>query len=239
MDSVVNLNLEARHASDPRPEKTSNNSRYLWLIGALFAGLLAAQAIGFLALGAGRAGLGLSECLLVLHGLLAIVCAWVAFRRAQSIAALFWFLFIVVLVVLLLPTAVQAYDTLFGQAIVSESTRSLLYALYGAPVLMMLFLPETSRVDRVKSEIFLDLFQVSIVIGLIYSPFFFLPSHRMLPADALLRDVSITDGQTLLLLIAAFVRLQFARAPEARNLLVRLSFFLLVCAVITLTGDWV
>jgi GAF domain len=237
MDSVVNLNLEARHASDPRPEKTSNNSRYLWLIGALFAGLLAAQAIGFLALGTGRAGLGLSECLLVLHGLLAIVCAWVAFRRAQSIAALFWFLFIVVLVVLLLPTAVQAYDTLFGQAIVSESTRSLLYALYGAPVLMMLFLPETSRRARVKSEIFLDLFQVAIVIGLIYSTFFFLPARRMQPADALMHNVNITDAQSLLLLFAALIRLQFARVPATRSLLVRLAIFLLVCAVATLVGD--
>src|SRR3984957_11159834 len=237
MDSVVNLNLEARHASDPRPEKTSNNSRYLWLIGALFAGLLAAQAIGFLALGTRRAGLGLSECLLVLHGLLAIVCSCVAFRRAQSIAALFWFLFIVVLVVLLLPTAVQAYDTLFGQAIVSESTRSLLYALYGAPVLMMLFLPETSRRARIKSEIFLDLFQVAIVIGLIYSTFFFLPARRMQPADALMHNVNITDAQSLLLLFAALIRLQFARVPATRSLLVRLAIFLLVCAVATLVGD--
>ena len=209
------------------------------IVGLIFAGLMAAQAIGFLVLGTGKFGLGLSETINVMQAMLAIVCASIAFRRSKNTVALFWLLFIVDLIILMVPTALQAYDTIFDQSIVSESTRSLLYALYGAPVLMMLFLPETSRVDRVKSEIFLDLFQVSIVVGLIYSTFFFLPSHRMLPADALLRDVSITDAQTLLLLIAAFVRLQFARAPEARNLLVRLSFFLLVCAVVTLTGDWV
>lgn len=61
----------------------------------------------------------------------------------------------------------------------------------------------------------------------------------MLPADALLHDISITDAQSLLLLIAAFVRLQFTRVSKARSLLMRLVIFLLVCAVVTFTGDWI
>ena len=40
---------------------------------------------------------------------------------------------------------------------------------------MLLFLPETHRRARVRSEIFLDLFQIAIVVALIYSTFFFLP----------------------------------------------------------------
>ena len=213
--------------------------RQAWFVGLLFAALMAAQALGFLVLGTGRAGRGLAESILVLVSFLALACAWNAFRRAQGITALFWFLFAAVLVVLLVPTAFQAYDTLFDQAILSASTWRLLYCLYGAPILMMLFLPETSRRARVKSEIFLDLFQVAIVVGLVYSTFFFLPAQRMLPADALLHNISISDAQSLLLLIAALVRLQFARVASTRNLLLRLGLFLLVCAVATCIGDWI
>src|ERR1700687_4138843 len=215
------------------------NLRQPWFVGLLFAALIAAQALGFLVLGTGQAGRAFAESVLVLVSLLALACAWNAFRRAQGITALFWFLFAAVLVVLLVPTAFQAYDTLFDQAILSASTWRLLYCLYGAPILMMLFLPETSRRAQVKSEIFLDLFQVAIVVGLVYSTFFFLPAQRMLPADALLRNISISDAQSLLLLVAALVRLQFVRLSSTRSLLLRLGLFLLVCAVATCIGDWI
>src|ERR1700680_2919310 len=215
------------------------NLRQPRFVGLLFAALIAAQALGFLALGTGRAGRGLAESILVLVSFLALACVWIAFRRAQVITALFLLLFAAVLVVLLVPTAFQAYDTLFDQSILSESTWRLLYCLYGAPILMMLFLPENRRHARVKSEIFLDLFQVAIVVGLIYSTFFFFPAQRMLPADALLHNISISDAQSLLLLIAALVRLQFASVSNTRNLLFRLGLFLLVCAVATCIGDWI
>jgi diguanylate cyclase (GGDEF)-like protein len=141
--------------------------------------------------------------------------------------------------VLLIPTVIQTYDTLFDQTVLSNSAQNLLYALYGAPILMMLFLSETHRRARVKSEIFLDFFQVAIVVGLVYSTFFFLPAQRMLPADALLHDISLSDVQSLLLLIAVLVRLQFARVPSTRNLFLRLALFLIVCAVATFVGDWI
>jgi diguanylate cyclase (GGDEF)-like protein len=213
--------------------------RQPWFAGVLFAALIAAQAIGFVLLGTGRAGLGLAQSIVVLSNLLALACAWIAFRRAHGTTALFWFLFATVLVILLVPTAFQAYDTLFDQNTLSDSTWRLLYCLYGAPILMMLFLPETYRRTRVKSEILLDLFQIGVVVGLVYSTFFFLPVQRMLPADALMRNVSISDAQSLLLLIAILVRLQFARIPSTRSLLLRLGLFLLVCAVATVIGDWI
>ncbi len=208
-------------------------------LGLLFAVLLAAQALGFLVFGTGPAGCGLAESILVLDNLIALVCAWMAFRRTQGISAVFWLLFAIVFLVLLVPTAFQTYDTVFDQSTLSDSTWRLLYCLYGAPVLMTLFLPETLRRTPVKFEIFLDLFQVAIVIGLIYSTFFFLPARRMLPADALLHNLSISDAQSWLLLVAVFVRLRFARAPSARRLLLRLAVFLLVCAVATSIGDWI
>jgi diguanylate cyclase (GGDEF)-like protein len=208
-------------------------------VGLLFAALMAAQALGFLVLGTGQPGRGLAESILVLVSLLALACAWNAFRRAQGITALFWFLFAAVQVVLLVPTAFQTYDTLFNQAILSDSTWRLLYCLYGAPILMMLFLPGDHWRARVKFEIFLDLFQVAIVVGLIYSTFFFFPAQRMVPADALLHNISISDAQSLLLLIAALARLQFARLASTRGLLLRLALFVLVCAVATFIGDWI
>src|SRR3981189_3493525 len=76
------------------------NLRQPWFVGLLFAALMAGQALGFLVLGTGRAGLGLALSILVLHNLLALACAWTTFRRAQGITALFWFLFVVVLVLL-------------------------------------------------------------------------------------------------------------------------------------------
>jgi diguanylate cyclase (GGDEF)-like protein len=213
------------------------NLRQPWFVGLVFGTLIAAQGLGFLVLGTGRAGCGFAESILVFDSLLALACAWIAFRRAQGITVLFWFLFAAVLVVLLVPTVLQTYDTLFDQNILSDSTWRLLYCLYGAPILMMLFLPDTHRRARVKSEIFLDLFQVAIVVALIYSTFFFLPAQRMLPADALLHNISISDAQSWLLLGAVLVRLQFARVPSTRSLLLRLGLFLLVCAVATFIGD--
>jgi hypothetical protein len=215
------------------------NLRQPWFVGLLFAALMAAQALGFLVLGTGRPGRGFAESILVLVSFLALACAWNAFRRAQGITALFWFLFAAVQVVLLVPTAFQTYDTLFNQVILSDSTWRLLYCLYGAPILMMLFLPGDHRRARVKFEIFLDLFQVAIVVGLIYSTFFFFPAQRMVPADALLHNISISDAQSLLLLIAALARLQFARVASTRGLLLRLALFVLVCAVATFIGDWI
>src|SRR5258708_34761866 len=104
---------------------------------------------------------------------------------------------------------------------------------------MMPFLPETYRRDSVKAELSLDFFHVAIVVALISSTFFFLPVERMLPAEALLHNLSVSNAQSLLLLIAAAVRLQFARVPSTRNLFLRLALFLLVCAVATFIGDWI
>lgn len=208
-------------------------------VALAFAALALAQVIGFLLLGTGRAGCGTAESILVLDSLLALTCAWSAFRRAQAITALFWFLFVVVLMVLLVPTAFQAYDTLTAQTTLSASTWRLLYCLYGAPILMMLFLPETYRRAHVKSETILALVQIAIVVALVYSTFFFLPARNMLPADALLHNITISDAQSLLLLIAVVVRLQFAHVPSTRRLLLRLALFLTVCAVATFLGDWI
>jgi hypothetical protein len=64
-------------------------------------------------------------------------------------------------------------------------------------------------------------------VGLVYSTFFFLPARRLMPADALLHNVSVSDAQSILLLAAAIVRLQFARVSGSRHLLLRLALFLL------------
>jgi len=116
----------------------------------------------------------------VLQGLIAIACTWIAFRRAQGVTALFGSVRRRA-GVLAVPTVLQIFGTVFGQPLLPEPTRGLLYALYGAPVLMMLFLPDTHWRTRVKFEIFLDLLQVAIVVGLIYSAFFFVPMRVMLP----------------------------------------------------------
>ena len=207
-------------------------------IAALFAGLITLQALGFLVLGTGRAGRSASLLILIAHNLLALECAWIAFRRAQSVAALFWFLYAISLLTLLIPTAFGAYDTVFERSTLSAGTWRVLICLYGAPVLMMLFLPETDR-ERLKSEIFLDLFQVAIVVGLTFSTFFLLPVQQMLPADALLRDISLSNLQSFFLLAALFVRLLLARVSGTRDLLLRLGLFLLFCAVVTYIGNWI
>ncbi len=208
------------------------------LASLLFAALIAAQAVGFLLLGTGRWGRSLSESMLVLEALVAFACACVASRRARGIPALFWLLFSAVLLVWAVPTALQAFSTLSDRSLVSDSTWRLLYCLYGAPILMMLFLPNDWHA-RVKSEIFLDLFQITIVVSLVYSTFFFIPARQMMPAEALLHDLSITDMQSLLLLIAALARLQFARLPASRRPLLRLALFLLVSAIAFSIGDWI
>ena len=139
-------------------------------IATVFGSLIALQALGFFALGTGRAGKSVSLVIPVVHNLLALACAGIAFRRARGVAALFWFLFAVSLLTLLIPTVFGTYDTLFERSSLSASTWRVLFRLYGAPILMTLFLPEVDRA-RLKSEIFLDLFQVAIVVGLHFPRF--------------------------------------------------------------------
>jgi hypothetical protein len=206
-------------------------------VATVFAGLIALQTLGLLVLRTGRAGISVSLVILVAHNLLALLCTWIAFRRARNVAALFWFLYAVSLLTLLIPTAFGAYDAVFERSSLSVSTWRVLYCLYGAPILMMLFLPETDR-ERLRSEIFLDLFQVAIVVGLTFSTFFLLPVQQMLPAAALLRNISLSNIESSFLMLAVFVRLLFARLPATRNLLFRLGLFLLACAVVTYIGNW-
>ena len=210
-----------------------------YIVGGLFAVLIAAQAAGFVLFGTGRWGSGLAQSINVLGNLIALACAWIAFRRARGITAIFWFLFGVILVVWLPPNAIQAFDTLLDINTLSDSTWRVLYCLYGAPILMILFLPDTYERAHMKSEIFLDLFQIAIVVALIYSAFFLLPARRMLPDDALLSYFNVSDAESIVLLVAVMIRLQFARAPGARNLLRRFALFLLVCTVATCAGNWI
>lgn len=187
--------------------------------------------------GTGTLGLSVALAILIVDGLVALACSWRAFRHAHDIAAIFWFLFVITLGFLIVPVVFQVYDTIFAATTLSDTTRSLLYCFYGVPILMMLFLPDSYGRERVRFEIFLDLFQIAIVVSLIYSTFIFLPVQGMLPAEALRNNVIVSDEQSCLLLVATFLRMHFAKLPGTRDLLRRLSYFLLVCAAATLIGD--
>ena len=88
--------------------------RRFWFVASIFTVLLITQTLGFLLLGTGRNGLGFVLMILVLHSLVALTCCWTAFLRARGIASMFWFLFVVTMLVLLVPTVFQTYDTIFG-----------------------------------------------------------------------------------------------------------------------------
>src|SRR5882757_6356021 len=136
------------------------HARPAYFMGCVFVLLWVIHALGLLVLGTGRAGAGLSESILVIDNFLVLGCAWNAFRRAQGIPALFWFLFCMVVVILLTPTAIQAHDTILNTSTLSDSNRSLLYCLYGAPILMMLFLPEMHGNESIMAEVVLNLIKL-------------------------------------------------------------------------------
>jgi diguanylate cyclase (GGDEF)-like protein len=231
-DATMALRRRIRLPEFANPRLT----RFLSLMVLL---LMAAQAFALLVFGTGSVGFGLAEVIIALANLLALACVWGVYRRSHGTIAIFWFLFVLVLVFWLVPTALHAYDTLFNKSTLSDSTWRLLFCLYGAPILMMLFLPRISGRTRPKFETFLDLFQIAVVIGLTYSTFFFIPAQHMLPDDALLHNVSISNVQSLLLLLAVLVRLRFAQKGPTRSLLQRLAFFLLFCGFATFIGYWI
>ncbi len=208
-------------------------------VAILLASLMALQAFGYVILGTGRSGMGFSELILCFQNLLTLNRAWIAFRRARGTAALFWFLFAVNLVFLMVPTALMTIGNILNITLVSAATWRVLFCLYGAPIVMMLFLPETDQSGRLRSQIFLDQFQVAIVVSLGYTTFFYLPLQRMLPPDALARNLTISNLQSFFLLVAVFVRLRLARIPSSQNLLRRLGIFVLTCATVTFIGNWI
>src|SRR3981189_530949 len=227
---------EGTRPAHPAGFTSLNNPRS---VAFLFAGLIALQAVGYLILGTGHAGRGFSELILCSHNLLALSCGRTAFRRAHGAVALFWFLFIVNLLFLMVPTVLMTVSTILDITFVSLSTWRVLFCLCGAPIVMMLFLPETDQRGSHRSQIFLDQFQVAIVVGLGYTTFFYLPLQRMVTWDALVRNLTISNLLSLFLLVAVFVRLQFARTPSSRMMLQRLGTFLLSCAAVTLIGNWI
>jgi len=214
-----------------------DSSRQIIRVSWLFAGLMLLQTLSLAIFGTGRWGGGLAESLVVVGNAIAVVCAWRTFRRAHGVASIFWFLFGVILLIWLAPSTLHACGRLLAQDLVSDSTWRLLYCLYGAPILMILFLPDISGQPRANSEIFLDLFQISIVVALIYSTFFFLPANGMAPSEAFVRNLNLSDAQSVFLLVAVLVRLRLTRAPSARSLLRRFGLFLFVCAVATIVSD--
>jgi diguanylate cyclase (GGDEF)-like protein len=205
----------------------------------LFAGLIALQGVGYLTLGTGPPGKSVSLVIAVFENVLALSCSWIALRRARGTAAFFWLLFTINLVFLMVPTVLMTVGSIFNVTLVPDSTWRVLFCLYGVPVVMMLFLPETDQPDRGWLQLFLDQFQVAIVVGLAYSTFFYLPIHRLLSPDALLRNLIVSNLQSIFLLVAILVRLQFARTPSSRALFRRLGFFILACGTVTLVGNWI
>jgi len=208
-------------------------------VGTLFAALMTFQALGYWLLGTSPAGMGVSECIVIVCNLVALACAWAAIRRAHGTAALFWFLFAATLLILLVPGLLLLITTLFHCPLVSDSTVRVLWCLYGAPILMMLVLPDVHRRARLKAEVFLDLFQVGMVVGLSYSTFFYLPLQPMLPSEALLRNLNVSNLLSLFLVLAVLVRLCFTDTGATRGLLHRLGIFVLVCAIVTFIGNWI
>jgi len=204
----------------------------------LFAFLWTLQVASYLVLGTGKLGTGCSEFLLILDNLLALSCVWLAFRRARGAAGLFWALFFVTLLTLLVPAVILTISTIFDYTLVSSATWRVLYCLYGTPILMILLLPATDRQSGLKLENFLDLFQITIVAGLGFYVFFYLPLQHMLPADALLRNLDLSNLESVFLLAAASVRLQLVRG-QARDRLSRLGLFIFACAIVTLIGNWI
>ena len=218
--------------------RANNSSSLETSIAFLFAALIILQATSFAVFGIGQTGKGVSICALVLHNVLAIICAWIALKRSRDVAAVFWFLFTASLVALLIPTVVGAFDSVFARSSLSESTWRVLFCLYGAPILMMLFLPE-SNIERLKTEVLLDLFQVAIVVTLAFTVFFLFPLDRLIPSDALARNITLSNLENSFLLIAVFIRLFFVRMKGTRSLLLRLAVFLASCAVVTYLGNWI
>ena len=222
----------------PRPHKLGDLANPRWL-GVLFAALMVFQALGYWLLGTGQAGMGLSEIIIILFYLIALGCIWAAYRRAEGTAALFWLLFGTNVAILLIPALLLVVITCFHRSLVSEATWRVLWNLYGAPLLMMLFLPDVERRARLKTEVFLDLFQVALVVGLVYTAFFYLPVQQMLPPEALLRNLTVSNLLSVFLLLAVFVRLCFTRTRATRSLLQRQGIFVVTCAIITFIGNWI
>lgn len=206
-------------------------------VAGLFAILIAMQAAGYLLFGTGREGTCISEVGLLLENLLALNCAWIAFRRSQNTASLFWLMFLITLIVLLIPATITLTSAALNTNLVSELTWRVLYCLYGTPILMMLFLPASDRGPTRRSEIYLDFAQVAIVTCLAFYAFFYLPLQRMVPADALLRNLDLGNIESVVLCVAVLIRLQTG-AKHDRDLFLRLGVFVLVCALVTVVGSW-
>ena len=204
---------------------------------AIFAVLMLLQALSFLFAGTGRLGLCISGIMVVVSHLVALVYAAAAFRRARGNAVLFWLLFMAALVILLIPSAIALVGNILNRELVSPATWRVLYVLYGAPIVMIVLLPASDH-ESSQPEILLDFLQVVVVVALVFATFFYLPLQQMFPPEALERNLTISNLESVFLLMIVFLRLHFTRLPSARDRLLRLGLFVVVCASVTFIGNW-
>ena len=229
--------MTAMSDSHPRDEAVR---RWTRLVAGTCLLIMVLQAAAYLALGTAQAGRGVSGSLILLQYAISIGCAWLACRRARGISRLFWLLFLATDLVLMIPSILQIMAAISTRAaLVSDATWRALYVLYGAPVLMMMVLPDCDEHGQIQPETFVDLLQVALVVGLAFSILFFVPLQQMLPANALEHNLTISNLVSLLLLFAIFLRLRFARTAAARDRLRRLAGFLFTCAFVTFIGNWI
>ncbi len=208
-------------------------------VGGICLLTMALQTLGYLLLGTSGTGRSFSGFITLFQYLIAIASAWFAYRRARGIACLFWLLFLATDCVLMVPSVLQMVADFSQRALVSDATWRALYLLYGAPVLMMMVLPDCDDDGRIPAEIFVDLLQVTMVVGLAFSILFYVPLQQMLPRNALEHNLTVSNLVSLLLLFAIFLRLRMAHLPAARDRLLRLGAFLFTCAVVTFIGNWI
>jgi hypothetical protein len=187
--------------------------RSVRIVLPVFILLTALQGLGFGVLGTGRAGLLVSQSAQLVVNLVALVCIGCAYKRARAVARTFWLLLGCAFLCWLIANAAWIYATYLGVFLVPESIFNFLYRLYGAPLLMALFLKEDDDTNGSWSLRLLEFLQIGIVALLVYLGEFYLAMKGMLPRDALLLSLlSISSTENVLLLLLTAVRYRFARA---------------------------
>jgi diguanylate cyclase (GGDEF)-like protein len=228
-----------RRANGPTEiHSLSESFRLASLSRRVFALLFVLQALSLFLLWNGHGANAVSEGFLCLQNAVALSLMLKAARRARGDDRVFWALLSSAFLLWLITNLAWLYQNLTQVQVFSDPVFRLLYRSYGAPVLMALFLRDQRQSERIDFEVFLDFFQVFLVVGFAFFAVLYLPVREMLPRDALLRGIQISNLENLILLLCVAGRFAASGERERRSLYGRLLIFVGIYSVVTFAGNY-
>jgi len=172
----------------------------------------------------------------LLENLLAVACLLLAAQRAGGVLRLLWWLFTASVSIWALTNVVWLvyYATTPGNPV--SPLVAFGYRLYAVPLSFALFL-RARDLNRSSQELTLDFLQIVLIVSLVFTGLFYVPTQNLPEAMRLQVATRIGDGINLCLSVAILLRWRFEPIRGMRRVYSRMLVFVSAYCLVSLLGN--